>query len=56
MISFTHELMCTSIPVSRKKILTITLPSAQLLKQLERARCTNVDPCVPVRSNSVSLL
>jgi len=33
-----HELIFTSIPVSRKKILTITHPSAPWLEQLERAR------------------
>jgi len=29
---------------------------ATLMQQKERARCTNVDPCVLVRSYSVSLL
>jgi hypothetical protein len=33
-----HELVCTSIPVSRKKILTITHPDALFSEHLEQAR------------------
>jgi hypothetical protein len=38
--------VCTGIPVSRKKILTMTHPP---VKQEEQARCTNVDPCALIR-------
>jgi hypothetical protein len=41
--------VCTGIPVSRKKILILAHPPAALLQQRERARCTNVDPCVLIR-------
>jgi hypothetical protein len=51
-----HELVCTSIPVSRKKILTITHPDAQFFSIWNGLVYSNVDPCVPVRSHSVSLL
>jgi hypothetical protein len=33
-----YELVCTSIPVSRKKILTITHPDTLFFEHLERAR------------------
>jgi hypothetical protein len=51
-----YELVCTSIPVSRKKILTITHPDAQFFSIWNGLVYSNVDPCVPVRSHSVSLL
>jgi hypothetical protein len=49
-------LVCTSIPVSRKKFLTMAHPYTVVRQYGEGARCTNVDPCVLVRSYSVSLL
>ncbi len=56
MIFFIHELMCTSFSCLAKEDPDNNASFCLLIKQRERARCTNVDPCVPVRSNSVSLL
>jgi hypothetical protein len=52
MIFFTHELMCTSIPVSRKKILTITHPSAPFI---EAAGAGSLHERRPMRTGQILL-
>ena len=42
---FAYAPVCTGIPVSRKKILMMAHPPLLV----ERARCTNVDPCDRIR-------